>query len=169
MLSLKGTTNTFLFDSTPQVPWFLPLECMLMSRAISNSINNLIFCHGKLLAFNFQHFHSDLHNQVIKLLFSTPCVSSAATFPFIQVASQLVSQLVFPRLFKQYFQSIFLKYHVSFTDGKISIKIGIIFIFRFHRRPIQKVVFFAVGISSLSHLVSKFLLAWACRELRSSC
>jgi hypothetical protein len=40
------------------------------------------------------------------------------------------------------------KYHVSCTDGKISvrIKIGIIFNFSFHHRPIQVVVFFHVGL-----------------------
>ena len=39
-----------------------------------------------------------------------------------------------------------IKYHVSCTDRKISvrIKIGITFIFRFHRRPIQTVVLFPV-------------------------
>jgi hypothetical protein len=38
-------------------------------------------------------------------------------------------------------------FSVSWTDGKISvrIKIEIIFIFRFHRRPIQLVVFVPVG------------------------
>jgi hypothetical protein len=47
------------------------------------------------------------------------------------------------------------KYHVSCTDGKISfrIKIGITFIFRFHRRPIQLVVFVPVGLSSFLHLL----------------
>ena len=47
------------------------------------------------------------------------------------------------------------KYHVSCTDGKISvrIKIAITLIFRFRRRPIQLVVFVTVGLSSfLRHL-----------------
>ena len=45
----------------------------------------------------------------------------------------------------------FFKYHVSCTDGKISvsIKIGFNFTFRFHRRPIQLFVFFPVSLSSL--------------------
>ena len=57
------------------------------------------------------------------------------------------------------------KYRVSYTDGKISvrIKIGITFFFRFHRRPIQLVVFVPVGLSLLCNIVcsswlSKFLL-----------
>ena len=42
------------------------------------------------------------------------------------------------------------KYHVSCTDGKISvrIKIRITFIFRFHCHPIHLVVFVPVGLSS---------------------
>ena len=52
------------------------------------------------------------------------------------------------------------KYHVSCTDGKVSvrIKIGITFIFRFHYRPIQIVVFFLVGVSLLSQHFQKVLL-----------
>ena len=50
---------------------------------------------------------------------------------------------------------IVFKYHVSRTDGKISvrIKVGITFIFRFRRRPIQLVVFVPVGLSSFLHLL----------------
>jgi hypothetical protein len=42
------------------------------------------------------------------------------------------------------------KYHVSCTDGKISvrIKIEITFIFRFHCHPIQLIVFVPVGLLS---------------------
>ena len=36
-------------------------------------------------------------------------------------------------------------------------KIGIAFIFRFHRRPIQVVVFFPVGLSSFLHLLQVVL------------
>ena len=57
--------------------------------------------------------------------------------------------------------------YVSSTDGKIlvRIKIGITFIFRFRRTPIQVVVFFPVGLSSFLRnsrqpcWVSKFLLS----------
>ena len=51
------------------------------------------------------------------------------------------------------------------TRDNVRIKIGIAFIFRFHRRPIQSVVFVAVGfrrsydIFSRSCWVSKFLLS----------
>ena len=46
------------------------------------------------------------------------------------------------------------KYHVSCTDGKISVKkIGIILIFRFRRRPIQLVLFVPVGLPSFLHLL----------------
>ena len=38
------------------------------------------------------------------------------------------------------------------------IKIVITFIFMFHRRPIQIVVFFPVGLASLSRDLKKFLL-----------
>ena len=45
-------------------------------------------------------------------------------------------------------KSIFLKYHVSYTNGKISIriKIGITFIYRLHSCPNQLVLFFLVGL-----------------------
>ena len=46
----------------------------------------------------------------------------------------------------------FFKYHVSCTDGEISvrIKIEITFIFRLHRRPIQLVLFVPVGLLTTS-------------------
>ena len=46
------------------------------------------------------------------------------------------------------------RYHVSRTDGKVAvrIKIGITFIFRFHRCPIKLVAFVPVGLSSFLHL-----------------
>jgi hypothetical protein len=46
------------------------------------------------------------------------------------------------------------KYHVSCTDGKISvgIKIGITFIFWLHLHPIQLVVFVPIDLSSFLHL-----------------
>ena len=55
--------------------------------------------------------------------------------------------LILPRISRS---NVF-KYHVSCTDGKTSvrIKIGITFIFRFHRRPIQLVVFIPIGLSYL--------------------
>ena len=45
---------------------------------------------------------------------------------------------------------IVIEYHVSCTAGKISvgIKIGITFIFRFHRRPMQLVVIVPVALLS---------------------
>ena len=52
------------------------------------------------------------------------------------------------------------KFHVLCTDGKISvrIKIGITFILRFHRNPIQLVVFVPVGLPSfLRHLLQVLL------------
>ena len=58
------------------------------------------------------------------------------------------------------------KYHVSCTDGKISvtIKIGIDFIFRSHRRPIQLVILVLVALSlPLQHCQQHCLLcspAW---------
>jgi hypothetical protein len=52
------------------------------------------------------------------------------------------------------------KYHVSCTDGKISvsIKIGITFIFRFHRCPIQLIMFVPVDLSSFLRQFQQILL-----------
>ena len=52
------------------------------------------------------------------------------------------------------------KYHVSCTDRKISvrIKIGITFIFRFRRRPIQLVLFVPMYLSSICGLLLQVLL-----------
>ena len=52
------------------------------------------------------------------------------------------------------------KYHVSCADGKISlrIKIEITFIFRFHFRPIQLVVFIPVGLSLFLRHLRQILL-----------
>ena len=56
-------------------------------------------------------------------------------------------------LFKNLYIFNVFKYHVSCTDGKISvrIKIGITFIFRFLRRPIQLVVFIQLPKMKLRH------------------
>ena len=57
------------------------------------------------------------------------------------------------------------KYHVSCIDGKISVRINLLSYLFFHRRPIQQLWFFPVGLSSLiQHFqqvlrVLKFLLS----------
>ena len=58
--------------------------------------------------------------------------------------------------------TLFLNIIVSCTDGKIlvRIKIGITFTYRLHHRPIQLVVLFPVGLSSILHLRHILLGAW---------
>ena len=51
------------------------------------------------------------------------------------------------------------KYHVSCTDGEISVRIDLLFHLFFHRRPCQQLcVFFPVGLSSLIRPVENVVL-----------
>ena len=64
----------------------------------------------------------------------------------ISINSKLVTPNAGNKL--QEYRNIF-KYHVSCTDGKISVRINIeiTFIFRLHRRPMKLVVLVPVGLS----------------------
>ena len=58
------------------------------------------------------------------------------------------------------------KYHVLCADGKISIRVNLLYYRFFHRRPIQQLCFFPVGLSSLPGDRRNFntlKTCWKCR------